>query len=238
MQLSSNTPHRPSRQSGSVLFYVLIGVALFAALSFAVAQMMRGGGQAPTELKTAAASGVLQYADTVRTAVRAMQINGIDVNKICFDNAGWGNSDYDFAACSDAANKVFDSDGGAVIWEKNTGDAHNSNSWLFTGANGIKGIGTTCGNASCADLKMVLSGLSADTCLEINRQLGIDNPGGNPPTDAGYDQTPFTGTYTATATDDIGAGNAALENQPAGCFKTTAAPAAGQYVFYRVLISR
>jgi hypothetical protein len=229
-----------SGQSGSVIFYVMIGVALFAALGFAVARMMQGGGTAPTELKTAAASGVLQYADTVRTAVRTMQINGVDVDKICFDNAGWGNGNYNFAACGDPANEVFDPAGGAVIWEKNSGEIRNSASWLFTGANGIKGVGTTCGTAACSDLKMVLSGLTEETCLEINQQLGIPNPNGAPPVDTGYDAVPFTGTYTQSSTGDIGdeAGSAGLANQTAGCFRTSAAPTSGSYVFYRLLISR
>lgn len=220
-------------QSGSVLFYILIGIALFAALGFAMSKMMQGESGPPAEMKTTTATAILEYADTVRNAVRAMQVDGVDANKICFDNPGWGNGSYTFAACATPANSVFDPNGGGVIWEKNSGDINNASSWLFTGANGIKDVGTTCANASCADLKMVLPGLTKDVCIALNNQLGITNPGGDPPADTGYDATPFAGTYSISGTNDIGdeAGSAALAGQSAGCFKAVTAPAANSYTF-------
>ncbi len=228
-------------QSGSVLFYIFICIALFAALSIAVARMMQGGDSvARGDAKRLTGTQMLQYADAVRNAVRAMQIGGVDESSLCFDAPGWGNTNYVFAACSDPANKVFDAEGGAAVWEGVTGDLNDGSAWLFTAVNGVKGAGTTCAGASCADLKMILPNVRLDVCLAVNDQLGITNPNGVPPEDTGYDAPLFTGAYTATATADIGdeADSAALSGKMAGCFKSTTAPTAGTYHFYRVLVAR
>ena len=242
MQNSGGVDKRRARaERGSILFYLLISVALLGALYYAVAQMMRGGGGAPlAEKGTLTADGILQYSNTIRAAVQAMTIGGIDPAAICFDSPNWGNASYNFAACAVPANKVFDPNGGGVSWEANSADATAASSWLFTGANGVAGTGSTCAAASCADLKMVLSGLTLAQCVAVNAQLGVANTGGSPPVDAGYEATPFTGTYAATATGDLGdeAGSAALAGQPAGCFLSSGGAGAGSYSFYRVLIAR
>lgn len=228
-------------ERGSILFYLLISVVLLGALYYAVALMLRGGGNAPAgESATVQADGVLQYANTVRNAVQAMTVGGVDPASVCFDSPNWGATSYSFAACGTVANKVFDPAGGGVTWEANSADATSSSKWLFTGANGVAGVGSACAAASCADLKMVLPDLPKILCLAINTQLGIVNPGGNPPVDQGYDAAPFAGAFTASGTGDIGdeAGSADLAGQPAGCFLSTAGADAGHYAFYRVLVER
>lgn len=233
--------HTRSRQSGSVLFYIFIGIALFAALGVAVAHMMRGGQAGrPGEVSALSATTIIQYADAVRTAVRTMQVDGVASTALCFDSDSWGHANYNFAACNTPGNKVFSTSGGGVVWEQAPADATSGSTWLFTGANGIDGIGTSCANASCADLKMVLPGLKKDVCLAIDAQLKISIANGEPPIDTGYDATPFAGTYTSTATGDIGdeAGSAALSGQTQGCFKSSSLPGANTYHYYRVLIER
>ncbi len=231
----------PRSQSGSALFYIFICIALFAALSMAVARMMQGGdavGRGDT--KKLGGTEMLQYADAVRNAVRAMQISGTGEDSVCFDAPGWGTGTYVFDACSDVANQVFDAEGGAVVWENPGNTLNDGSPWLFTGANGVDGVGTSCAGAGCADLKMVLPHVKMDVCLAVNGQLGITNPGGVPPDDNGYDPTPFTGAYASTGTGDIGdeAGSAGLRGKMAGCFKSNGLPTSGDYYFYRVLIAR
>jgi hypothetical protein len=221
--------------------YIFLGVVLFAALGFAVSNMMRGGSPGKQgEVQVMSAVTIIQYAEAVRNAVSTMKIDGIDDAAFCFDAPGWGNAGYNHAGCAKPQNKVFDGAGGGVMWETAPKDVMAGSAWLFTGANGVSGIGSDCANAGCADLKMILPGLGRDTCLSINNQLKISMPGGEPPDDAGYDMTKFAGVYSSTGTGDIGdeGGSAALSGRTQGCFKSTSLPVSGTYHYYRVLLSR
>ncbi len=66
------------RDSGNVLFLILIAVALFAALAYAVTSSSRsGGGDISKEKASALASQILNHGIAVRTAVTRMTMNGI-----------------------------------------------------------------------------------------------------------------------------------------------------------------
>ena len=66
-------------QRGNILFLILLAVVLFAALSYAVTQGMRGGGKdaGPEKFKTLA-SQILQNVSLMEnTMMRAMTVNGV-----------------------------------------------------------------------------------------------------------------------------------------------------------------
>ena len=65
-------------ESGNVLFLILIAVALFAALSYAVTQSSRtGGGASDGEQNLINSAQVTQYPASVRTAIVRMIIDGV-----------------------------------------------------------------------------------------------------------------------------------------------------------------
>ncbi|MCD8569257.1 MAG: hypothetical protein LRY50_13400, partial [Geovibrio sp.] len=69
--------YQNSRESGNVLFLILVAVALFAALSYAVSSSTRsgssdGGRQEDTEI---IASSLLQYASGLAMAVEKMRLS-------------------------------------------------------------------------------------------------------------------------------------------------------------------
>ncbi len=74
-------------ESGNVLFLILIAVALFAALSYAVTQSSRsGGGDAASETNLINSSTITQYPAGIRTAlVRMIVSSGVTADELSFN---------------------------------------------------------------------------------------------------------------------------------------------------------
>jgi hypothetical protein len=78
----------PSTQKGNALFLILIAVALFAALSYAVTQSGRGSGNIDRETKVLETSQMYQYLSQIRAEVQRMVlIKGCSDTDITFYNA-------------------------------------------------------------------------------------------------------------------------------------------------------
>ncbi|MCB1556790.1 MAG: hypothetical protein KDJ15_05700 [Alphaproteobacteria bacterium] len=225
-----------SPESGNVIFYILLAVALLGALSFAVAQSDRGSITTITDDKARLYAGdFIAYGDTLAKAVTQMRLRGSSVAALSFAHpdahADYGTYD------SDPDNEVFNPAGGAVIYAAPEDDALDSAGavYEFLSDNEIEQVGTTCGAAACADLIAALSGVKKPVCVAINDLLSVDNPSGDPPTDGGIDTTRFAGSfgYSKTVGDEVS--SAALEGKSAGCFYDSGSAA---YVFYQVLLPR
>lgn len=236
-------------QTGSALLWILIGVALFAALGFAVTRGMRGGGEGiiATEVARTRATDIVQYGNSLRDAVQALRIEGVAPAGISFETAllvGYANT-----ACTEAACKVFDTGGGlgyrtpVEAWL----DAGQSaqplfGQWYFAANVCVEDIGG--GGAGCdsdgsdnEDLVAFLPWVRREVCIEINEKLGVANPGGVPPVEVG-NAWPAGGTkFTGAFADGV-----VLEQtaQTAGCFagNGAASPPGGAYAFFQVLMAR
>lgn len=237
-------------ESGSAVFYILIAVALFAALSFAVANMMRAGGSRPnTELMELRASEILQYSGGLRRAVQQMKISGVPDAEISFETATLGG--YANPNCLEARCKLFDPSGGGIVYSEPP-----AADWLDTShaaalqygrwyvPNNVCAVNAGNGGAGCdsdtadnEDLVLFLPWIKKDICIAINSKLGVTNPGGNPPQEAGDawpgGYTQFTGSY---------ADGVALEQNGlrAGCFEGSSGgvPPEKSYAFFQVLLAR
>ncbi len=76
--------------SGNVLFLILIAVVLFAALSYAVTQSTRGGGQnISDEQVRLGASAITQYVSLLRTEVQRLRVS----NDCDLSNLDWRNTE-------------------------------------------------------------------------------------------------------------------------------------------------
>ncbi len=90
-------------QSGNALFLILIAVALFAALSYAITQSGRGGGTISREQSVISASQITQYPASLRMVATRMVLTGTAPTAVSFDDtAGTG---------------VFAADGGGAIYQ-------------------------------------------------------------------------------------------------------------------------
>lgn len=250
MSIPASTPvsvPRTGPESGSILFYILIAVVLFAALSYAVANIMRSGVADPRrEVRTLTATDVIQYGDGLKRAIQGMRIRGVADNHISFETAllaGYA----PHAHCAADSCRVFQPAGGgmsymapAQSWLDPLGTAPLVGEWFFPAGvcvedAGTGGIGCETDTDDNEDLVAILPWLTRDICTEINIRLGITNPAGNPPLAAGAAwpaaNTRFTGTFTESAIIARG-------GELAGCLRGAGVPPTNSYFYYKVLLAR
>ncbi len=227
-------------EKGNVLFLILIAVALFAALSYAVTQSTRsGGGDASGETNKINSAQLTQYPAGVRSSVVRMVIGSVPVESLSF------NIPSDFSNLgSHLAWGVFHPDGGGATYVNAPGELMESGTvgtWHFNAENQINLIGTTNAGgptSATADIIAFLPGVSEAVCGKINQELGLPT---TPPAETDADTTTDMVATGGTA-HGIGAtggtigntgGAHALNSQPFGCFDDS-----GTFTYYHVLIER
>lgn len=229
-------------QKGNVLFYVLVAVALMAALSYAISQSTRGNlQQLSRERARLLASEIVEYSTIVANAVGQLRLRGVDDSDLCFNDEAWGPADYDHDGCSDTQNRIFHTDGGGVILTRPPEDAMNpadlpDQIWHFTAENAVQDVGTTCFESACAELIIYVDELRLSVCQEINKLIGIQKISDQPPSDNSLTFERFKGEFNVEDVIGDEAGGKAIKGETAGCFEKTGSPS--EYVYYRVLIAR
>lgn len=242
-------------QSGNVLFYILIGVALLAALSYTVAQSGRGNVSTLEADKAALyATEVVAYGNVLAHAAAQLRLRGYRDTELSFENpvlSGYAN-----AGCPEDGCKIFSPDGAGVTysapkteWLDPTLSASTGyGQYYITGNSCVAEVGA--GGASChsdsaddEELILILPYVDKTLCAKINDLSGVPNPSGDPPQDGAnafsMNAHKFTGSYTETY--PIGDGGGAADNlkgKPSGCFEGGGTPAAGTYHYYKVLLAR
>ena len=224
-------------ERGNVLFLILIAVALFAALSYAVTQSTRsGGGSGDNETSLISSAQLTQYPASVRTSVVRMIIGGVDVGNLEFNPPSGTNG---FATLTSPAVGVFHPQGGGSTYATAPGEmmaSGGAGTWIFNAENQIELIGTTnpggTPTAATADIIAFLPGITLTLCNRINKELGLP---ATPPTETGIDFVTdmVDGVGIGGGGDTIGEDVVALDGEPFGCFNQ-----GGTYVYYHVLVER
>jgi hypothetical protein len=246
-KISKGNDFAMNHQRGNVLFLILIAVALFAVLTYAVTKSNRSGSDnVVTDKNRLAASAVMEYAAGIRGAImRIKTINGCTDDQISFYNpVHWYNYTNPNAPVSKKCN-VFDAAGGNMVYippEKllKIASAISASDIVehWIGNSDIPQIGTNCATASCADLYMVISMNdatipgAAKICQAINEKLKL--PSYVPVPDMSisiWGWPPFVGTFTNpnSATDSR------LNGVDGACFHDTTNH---YYTYYQVMIAR
>ncbi len=245
--ISNLTTQERQNEHGNVLFLILIAVALFAALSYAVTQSSRsGGGDAGKETNLVNSAQITQYPSGIRTAIVRMIIGGADINELEF------NPPSAFSTLHNDKLGVFHPVGGGATHTvpppdimSNTAPA-DTKEWFFNAENQIVDVGTTSGSATpaygTADLIAFLPGVSASVCSKLNESLGLPT---TPPAATGVlykrnmDSTNqyICGGPTAPTCNGGTIGNATgthiLNGKPFGCFTQDSLN-----IYYHVLVER
>lgn len=238
-------------QRGSALFIILVGVVLFAALAFAVGNMMRGGNPETITVEKArlAGSEIMAYAQSLRRAAQDMKIsNGCNDLDISVENNSVAG--YTHAPATTDTCKLFHSDGGGLVYQVPVDDWLDTatpapalrGQWFFPANTCAPGTGSApAGCATDTDdneaIIAVLPFINRQLCIQLNDLLGVDNPGGNPPVETG-DAWPVAATkYTGAQSDGTKLDQG---GRMAGCFEGAAAstPPSGTYHFFQILIPR
>ncbi len=235
------------------MFLILIAVVLFACLSYVVAMATRGtGGDGHRENTSLRASQILQYATYTEQAILRMRFRNIDAENFCFDNDNWGHTDYYHSGCDDEKNRIFSTNpaSGNVAWTSPPVDANDGSPWYFPADICIAGLGKDVrmdcnndGTGDSEDLVMILPNIDKAVCIDINKQLDIENPDGVPPKasaslfSAGMPK--FTGSFAdGTVISSAGSDPAILRTRQQGCVEGNSTPATGTYHYFHSLLPR
>ena len=234
-------------EKGNVLFLILIAVALFAALSYAVTQSSRSGGDSGRETNILNSAQLSQYPNSIRTAVLRQSIEGTDVTSVRF------NPPADFANLDSTNIGVFHPDGGGAVFQNAptdmmaSGGGNTTGAWAYNMDFEVPNIGVSAAGSAGNEMIAFLPGVSEAICRRINDEAGIPETGAGalPSTadlsatyalnmdDDGTTDYSITGNVTLTATSTP---TTALDGQPFGCFENVAA--SGVFVYYHVINER
>lgn len=239
-------------QNGNVLFLILIAVALFAALSYAVTQSSRGGGNADKETLQLKATEILQYGALLKATTDKLRlINGCDLTELSIE-ADWNADGSIDGSSSDRHNTTSPTDGSCHYFDSNGGglslkreisgiDSSRYDKGLRLHGNlAIAGFGSDTMSELIFTFRLNPTAENQALCNAYNRVLGLpedlaDSHNAQMMTYFSWSGSFTDGNNTASTAGDSAT---ALNGQPAGCYDTTIAYDAGGYVFYYVLAER
>jgi len=222
------------RDSGNVLFLILIAVSLFAALSYVATASFRGvGGDAPSENATITSSEITQYSGALKNAIMRLLVPNIcDPTEISFEAPPFDGSDSDYVNANSPANfscHVFHPLGGRVSRRLPPQDSNDGRDWAYVETR-VMGIGpdqTAC-DTSCHDILVVLGGIKKSVCEKINEKMAGTTTIVQQDNGADYEDKKYTGTFNSGADID-GTG---VDGKHELCIQDTN----GVYYYYSVLI--
>ncbi|MDD9901342.1 MAG: hypothetical protein OXT65_10215 [Alphaproteobacteria bacterium] len=237
--LSSTSP-----QNGNALFLILIAVALFAALSYAITKSGRGSGSIERETQSLDAAQAIQYIGSIQAALQRLLLSGCSDTTVSFhydsdgDSTLETNGDDDYYNPTSPVNyscHVFHENGGNLTWQ-NPPVRLTTDNWRISGAAPARGIGTT----DVSELVIWMTDLSIEVCIELNKKLNAPLTGGGEPIEegSGLPTDLFIGTYGIPGGQIDG-----MFGYSAGCLNVTNAdwlggPAGDYWAMFYVLHPR
>lgn len=240
---------KEGRESGNALILILIAIVLFAALTAAMNQGSRSStGMLSDQQANLYAMDIIQYGNTIKQAVKRMQMKGISEEDFSFENTVFATNDgtllslpEHFPNCASDDCKVYHPAGGGVtaryppegsalnIESPDSPSGWRAGAWWSMAA-AMEGVGT-----DLADVALVSYYLRKEVCTQINNLHGVTNPGGNPPVVAHNYKALYTpGGIVETVADGFSGGS--VSDHASYCFEITGR--SGVYAYITALIVR
>lgn len=195
---------RQSNRSGNVLFLILIAVALFAALSYAVTSSNKGGGSGITKDKAKLlAAELVQYTTQIeQTVTRLRLMNQCSDTDLSFYTGSYPYTGGYFVPDDGVIPPVskcniFHVDGGGMSAQQvpegiGTLVDYTTNDFFAESylplRTYIRDIGRNYESGTdweASELAITVQMQNKEVCIAINNQLGIPNPSGEPPVSTG-----------------------------------------------------
>ncbi len=229
-------------QSGSVFFYIFLGVALFGALAYAITRGVRTQTTSAltTQQSRLAASDILNYAQLIERAVQKIRLKGCSESDISFAHDDWPHTQYEHTPTAPDKCKIFHPDGGGMnfidMQSQHSDYINTLDRFIFVGRSAINNVGTTCAADQCVELYLFVRMYHAENiCTHLNKIIGISQ---NLPISGGIFGGPrFNGTFTYGNTLTTGA----FDGEKSGCYQDnseTYTDGTPYYDFYHVLLER
>ncbi|PCJ99155.1 MAG: hypothetical protein COA45_06860 [Zetaproteobacteria bacterium] len=224
-------------EKGSALFYILLAVVLFGALSFTVARGMRGSQTSTLSSRKAAlaASGILDYAQKIQRAIDQVRRKGCSENNISMETPDGLNINP--TAPINKSCHIFSPLGGNVTWSIPQDGVGDNSFWRASSHSNVQNIGT-----AKADLLLYLPSIDKTVCEKINKSANIIRD--TIPLENGFSFQPdWSGSFNdggphVISCDGV-APMGACTNKPFACIDSDVANIYhDKYIFYYVLIER
>lgn len=228
------------QENGNVLFIILIAVALFAALNYAMSQTSRSGTDSGSnERNLIDSSQINHYPALINTTLLRMMMNKVDDTEFEF------NPPSDFNDLTRPQVGVFHTNGGGAAFQMAAANLMANDQpgmWHFNGNFEIENLTQSIPNSFDGnEIIAFLPGIKKQLCERINEELSIS--GVPNATNADYYNNAIEdmdSNYTPPSSETIigpagSASLAPLDHQPFGCYHQTSSDS---YIYYHVILER
>lgn len=152
-------------KKGNALFLILLAVALFAALGFAVTRSRSGGGSIDRENRSLAISRVLEYNAYLSFKIQQMALSGTNPDDLDIVDGGT----LGFTPCSSGVDCLFTKEGGGATYNPIAASLGAASLGFVE-----KGFGGVVSGAGTNPMILALYfDVPDNTCREINARIGI-----------------------------------------------------------------
>jgi hypothetical protein len=228
--------------SGNVLFLILIAVALFAALSYAVTGMSRTGDNSLSKDKAKiAASQIIQYATEIENGInRMLVING--AKNYALDLKHSSTVYQGTTSCTKTSCQLFQPEGGGVSGRLLPTEFFDSQFSLYThrGKPWMRITRVIDVGSDKPDLVFAYFALKKEICDEVNKRFGLPEPDSIPVDKDFSANVAYSSAFSAFPDTAAAVGDVAIDvrGRRTFCYRYDPFTGYGGYVFYHVLIAR
>lgn len=227
-------------EKGSAIMWILIAVGLFAALAFAFNSSNRTSTKLLTDEETTSyANEIISFGNDIKSAVKRMQLRGIDETEFSFGNTVYtnaggtpNNAPGHNANCTSEKCEFFSNAGGQIqpkfITKQAFEDTPPPNGHVGFVTLPVQDVGTTE-----SELVARIIRVKPEVCARINRLLGISSSDFLPATDS-FNTNSYNGNFPSHA-DPIGDVVTEFQGKRSFCATTQGG---NHYIYVQVLIPR